>query len=91
MFNNGQNGFKDRDLYVVCANTKDGTITASPSSNGKSLKDFAPGRKVMETATEGSVKEITYLWPRPGTIKPLMKHTFYTKVSDQICGVGYWE
>src|SRR5262245_56726505 len=27
MFNNGQNGFKDRDLYVLCANAKDGSIT----------------------------------------------------------------
>ena len=50
MFNNGESGFKDRDLYVLCANASDGTITASP-----------------------------------------MKHTFYTKIADQICGVGYWE
>ena len=45
----------------------------------------------MQTATEGKVREITYWWPRPGSIKPLKKHTFYTKVGDQICGVGYWE
>jgi len=44
-----------------------------------------------QAATEGQVKEITYWWPRPGSIKPLKKHTFYTKVADQICGVGYWE
>ena len=50
MFNNGESGFKDRDLYVLCANASDDTITASP-----------------------------------------MKHTFYTKIADQICGVGYWE
>ena len=91
MFNNGKSGFKDRDLYVLCANASDGTITASPTSNGKNLKDFAPGQEVMHTATEGQLKEITYWWPRPGSIKPLKKHTFYTKVADQICGVGYWE
>ena len=91
MFNKGQGGFKDRDLYVLCANASDGTITASPSSDGKSLKDFAAGRKVMETAAEGQVSEITYLWPRPGSLTQLKKHTFYTKVGDQICGVGYWE
>ena len=91
MFNKGQSGFKDRDLYVLCANASDGTITASPSSDGKSLKDFAAGRKVMETAAEGQVSEITYLWPRPGSLTRLKKHTFYTKVGDQICGVGYWE
>jgi hypothetical protein len=91
MFNNGESGFKDRDLYVVCANASDGTITASPTSNGQHLTDFAPGQEVMRSATEGQVKEITYWWPRPSSIKPLKKHTFYTKVAGQICGVGYWE
>ena len=28
MFNNGEDGFKDRDLYVWCANASDGIITA---------------------------------------------------------------
>ena len=91
MFNNGESGFKNRDLYALCANASDGIITASPSSNGQHLTDFAPGQEVMQTATEEKVKEITYWWPRPGSIKPLEKHTFYTKVADQICGVGYWE
>jgi hypothetical protein len=90
-FNSGNGGFKDRDLYVLCANASDGIITASPSSNGMSLNDFPPGKNVMKTATEGEIRETTYWWPRPGSIKPLKKHTFYTKVSDQICGVGYWE
>ena len=90
-FNNGNDGFKDRDLYVLCANASDGIITASPSNNGMNLKDFPPGQNVMKTATEGQIKETTYWWPRPGSTKPLKKHTFYTKVGDQICGVGYWE
>jgi hypothetical protein len=90
-FNSGNGGFKDRDLYVLCANASDGIITASPSSNGMSLNDFPPGKEVMKTATEGEVRETTYWWPRPGSIKPLKKHTFYTKIGDQICGVGYWE
>ena len=33
-FNDGNGGFKDRDLYVLCANASDGIITASPSSKG---------------------------------------------------------
>jgi len=90
-FNDGNGGFKDRDLYVLCAKASDGIITASPSSNGMNLSDFPPGKNVMKTATEGEVRETTYWWPRPGSIKPLRKHTFYTKVGDQICGVGYWE
>jgi hypothetical protein len=91
MFNSGEGGFKDRDLYVLCANASDGIITASPTMKGASLKNIPSGEKVMQTATEGVVKEITYWWPRPGTVKPLKKHTFYTKAGDQICGVGYWE
>jgi hypothetical protein len=91
MFNNGESGFKDRDLYVLCANASDGIITASPHNNGTNLNDFPPGQMVMKTATEGTVREVTYWWPRPGSIKPLKKDTFYTKIGDQICGVGYWE
>ena len=90
-FNTGNDGFKDHDLYVLCANASDGIITASPNSNGMSLNDFPPGQNVMKTATESEVRETTYWWPRPDSIKPLKKHTFYTKVGDQICGAGYWE
>jgi len=32
MFNNGEGGFKDRDLYVWCANASDGTLTAGSAS-----------------------------------------------------------
>jgi hypothetical protein len=91
MFNNGEGGFNDRDLYVFCANASDGIITAHPTLKGGQIADFPRGDEVMRGASEGMVGEITYLWPRPGTIKPLEKHTFYTKVGDQICGVGYYE
>ena len=90
-FNNGDGGFKDRDLYVLCANVSDGIITAHPTRKGGQLKDFPRGQEVMRTATEGKVNEITYWWPRPGSNMPLEKHTFYTKVGDQICGVGYYK
>jgi hypothetical protein len=37
MFNKGEGGFKDRDLYVWCANSSDGIISATPYWNrGKS-------------------------------------------------------
>jgi Single Cache domain 2 len=98
MFNNGEGGFKDRDLYVWCANASDGIITATPYWNrGKQLRDIegkrgAPfGETVMQNATEGTIKETTYWWPRPGTDKPLEKTALYTKVGDQICSVGYYK
>ena len=70
MFNKGEGGFKDRDLYVWCANASDGIVTAQPYMNrGKQLRDIkgkhgAPfGETIMQNATEGTIKETTYWWP----------------------------
>ena len=35
MFNKGEGGFRDRDLYVFCANVNDGTIVATGNPNLK--------------------------------------------------------
>ena len=97
MFNKGEAGFKDRDLYVSCANASDGIVTAHPYLKGEQLKDikgkkgYPVGQEMMQKATEGEIKEVTYWWPRPGSDKPLEKTTFYTKVGDQICSVGYYK
>ena len=98
MFNKGEGGFKDRDLYVFCANASDGILTAHPyGQKGKLLQDIegkhgaAFGKEIMQEATEGTIKEVTYWWQRPGSDKPLQKTAFYTKVGDQICGVGYYK
>jgi hypothetical protein len=98
MFNKGEGGFKDRDLYVFCANASDGILTAHPyGQKGKLLQDIegkhgaAFGKEIMQEATEGTTKEVTYWWQRPGSDKPLQKTAFYTKAGDQICGVGYYK
>src|SRR5271168_2202721 len=97
MFDKGEGGFKDRDLYVYSANVSDGILTAHPTDKGKQLRDIkgkhgAPlGETEMENATEGTIKETTYWWPRPGSDKPLEKTSFYTKAGDQICAVGYYK
>ena len=98
MFNKGEGGFKDRDLYVFCANASDGILTAHPYvQRGKLLQDIegkhgaAFGKEIMQNATEGTIKEVTYWWPRPGSDKPVEKTSFYTKAGDQICGVGYYK
>ena len=64
MFNTGEGGFKDRDLYVWCANASDGILTAHPYGyKGKQLKDIkgyhgAPfGETIMQNATEGEIKQ----------------------------------
>jgi hypothetical protein len=97
MFNKGQGGFKDRDLYVFCANASDGVLTAHPYLKGEQLqeiagvKGFPLGEEIMRTAKEGEIKEVTYWWPRPTSDKPLEKHTFYTQAAGQNCGVGYYK
>ena len=97
MFNKGEGGFKDRDLYVFCANASDGVLSAHPYLKGEHLQDivgkkgFPLGQEIMRTAAEGEIKQVTYWWPRPGSDTPLEKHTFYTKVGDQNCGVGYYK
>ena len=97
MFNKGEGGFKDRDLYVFCANASDGVITAHPTHKGEQLADiigkkgFPLGQEMMQKATDGKINEVTYWWPRPGSDKPLEKTSFFTKVGDQICGVGYYK
>jgi hypothetical protein len=97
MFNNGEGGFKDRDLYVSCANASDGVVTAHPTGKGAQLRDikdergFAFGEEIMRTAIEGRVNKVTYLWRRPGSDKPAEKTSFFTKVGGQICGVGYYK
>ena len=97
MFNKGEGGFKDRDLYVFCANASNGVLTAHPYLKGEPLQDivgkkgYPLGKEIMRSAAEGKIKQLTYWWPRPGSNKALEKHTFYTKVAGQNCGVGYYK
>jgi len=97
LFNKGEGGFKDRDLYVFCANASDGILTAHPYLRGKPLQDivgkkgYPLGKEIMQNATEGKIKVISYWWPRPGSDKPLEKHSFYTQVAGQNCGVGFYK
>jgi hypothetical protein len=79
MFIKVEDGFKDRDLYVFCANASDGIIPAQPTHKGEQLADikgkksFPLGQEMMQKATEGTINEVTYWWPRPGSDKPLVK------------------
>jgi Cache domain len=97
MFSKGDGGFKDRDLYVACSNASDGIVTAHPTMKGKQLREilgkkgYPLGQEMMQKASEGTIGEVTYWWPRPGSDKPLEKISYYTKVGDQICSVGYYK
>jgi len=95
-FNSEDGGFRDRDLYVFCVNAADGIETAHPTHKGMNITEmkdangFAFGQAIMDTAVEGEIKEVTYVWPRPGAETPEKKITYVTKVDDQVCAVGYY-
>jgi len=107
MFNKGEGGFLDRDLYVFCSSLPDGKIVALGNQNAKqmigtnvkALKD-STGQMYGEELLAGELKpegQITavgpYMFPRPGADKtPVQKVSFVTKASADLgCGVGYYK
>ena len=104
MFNKGEGGFKDRDLYVFCANVSDGKFVAHVNpqligTDARTLKDstgHALGQEIYDLgakAKEGETAASTpYLFPKPGPDKtPVSKVAFVSKIGDIYCGVGYYK
>ena len=96
MFNKGEGGFKDRDLYPYCGGP-DGNFTAHPTLVGKSLKDLKDksgkpiGEEIYAKAKSGIISEMSYMWPRPKETELVQKVAFFTMVGDQVCAVGYYK
>jgi Single Cache domain 2 len=105
MFNKGEGGFLDRDLYVFCSNVSDGKILAIGNPNAKQLlgtdtrilKDstgnaFGAELFAGEQKPEGEFTEVSYMFPRPGADKaPVPKVSLVTRAGDLGCGVGYYK
>jgi hypothetical protein len=104
MFNKGEGGFKDRDLYVFCANNSDGKLIANINPqlvgvDARTLKDSAGdnfGQKIYDLGSKAREGEIVqsapYSFPRPGPDKtPVAKVSFLSKAGDIYCGVGYYK
>jgi signal transduction histidine kinase len=97
-FNAGAHGFRDHDLYVFCARS-DGTVDAhvDAAQIGRNIKDLydvdgvAFGQEMMAISREGEIKAVKYMWPEPASHVPVDKVTFFTRVADQMCGVGYYK
>jgi hypothetical protein len=105
MFNNGEGGFLDRDLYVFCANTGDGKLVANGNPNAKQL--IGTDARALKDATgkpygvevygaaqkpEGQITEVRYVFVRPGAdTTPMPKVSLVTRVGDLVCGVGYYQ
>jgi hypothetical protein len=102
MFNKGEGGFRDRDLYPFCFRIADGKTVAGPvyaptGTDERTFRDPTGKAYGMENYAaalkpEGQITEVSYMAPRPGTTAPAVpKVSFVTKVSDLGCGVGYYK
>jgi len=102
MFNKGEGGFRDRDLYPFCIRIRDGKGVAGPlyvpaGLDARTLKDptgKAYGEELYAAVQkpEGQITEVSYMAPKPGTTAPAVpKVSFVTRVSDLGCGVGYYK
>jgi hypothetical protein len=105
MFNKGEGGFLDRDVYVFCGNVSDGKAVATGNPNRKqtlgvdvrTLKDSTGkpyGAEIYAAyqKPEGEITEVSYMLPRPGANKtPVPKVSFVTRAGDLGCGVGYYK
>jgi signal transduction histidine kinase len=105
MFNKGEGGFLDRDLYVFCDSLTDFKNVAIGNPNAKQLlgtdvrslkdstgKNFGAELIAGMQKPEGQFTEVTYLFPRPSDKTPVQKVSLVTRVSDDLgCGVGYYK
>jgi hypothetical protein len=106
MFNKGEGGFLDRDLYVFCTSLSDAKVVAVGNPNAKQLigtdertakdatgKVFGAEIYAAMQKPEGQITEVSYMFPRPGADKtPVPKVSLITRASDDLgCGVGYYK
>jgi hypothetical protein len=106
MFDKGEGGFRDRDLYVFCANVSDGTIVANGDPNLKEAlgadireaqnstgKAFGAEIYAAIQKPEGQISEVSYMMPRPGPDDtPVAKVSLVARADDDLgCGVGYYK
>src|SRR5262244_2343708 len=104
MFNKGEGGFLDRDLYPFCTNASDGKFVALNSPNAsqllgqdiRTLKDsngkaFGLAQFAAAQKPDGQLTVVSYLVPNSGAhTTPLLKASFTTRAGDLVCGVGYY-
>ncbi|HEY5204428.1 MAG TPA: chemotaxis protein, partial [Roseiarcus sp.] len=97
---------RDRDLYVFCANTSDGTIVAIGNPNLKQAlgTDIRAAQNSTGEAfgveiyaamqkPEGEITEVGYMAPKPGADStPVAKVSLVARAGyDLGCGVGYYK
>ena len=106
MFNKGEGGFRDRDLYVFCVNVSDGTIVATGNPNLKQAlgtdiraaqnftgKAFGAEIYAAMQRPEGQITAVSYMLPKPGgDYKPVARVSLVARAGfDLGCSVGYYK
>jgi signal transduction histidine kinase len=104
MFNTGEGGFLDRDLYPFCFNASDGKIIALANPQAKQFlgtdnrtlvdptgKNYGQELHAAAQKPEGQITEVSYMFARPGDPKPVPKVSYVTRIADLGCGVGYYK
>jgi len=106
MFNNGEGGFLQGDIYPFCFNAGDGVIVGEGNPSAKrllgtdvrTLKDptnNAYGLKFYAAAQkpEGQITTVDYQFEKAGgnNTAPVPKESYVTRVDDLGCGVGYYK
>ena len=106
MFNKGEGGFRDRDLYVFCVNANNGTIVAT--GNPKLKQALGTNMRAAQNSRgepfgaeiyaaiqkpEGQITEVSYMATKPdGDDTPVAKVTFVARADNDLgCGVGYYK
>ena len=106
MFNTGEGGFRDRDLYVFCVNANNGTIVAT--GNPKLKQALGTNMRAAQNSRgepfgaeiyaaiqkpEGQITEVSYMATKPdGDDTPVAKVTFVARADNDLgCGVGYYK
>jgi len=99
-FRSGKPPFHDRDLYVVCVDSKHGIVAnggfpAFVGTSADALKDADGkplGKALWDAASKQPEGSIQYQMLNPVTHKIERKTTFYQKVAgDLLCGVGTYD
>ena len=93
----GSGGFKVKDLYPFCANSK-GILVGHPVNVGFNILEFVDsdgknvGEEFLRVAKNKKINKVTYKLPRITTedTKEFEKTALVTKVKKYICAVGFY-
>ena len=93
----GSGGFKIKDLYPFCANSK-GILVGHPVNVGFNLLDFIDsdgknvGEEFLKVAENNKINKVTYKLARITTDdeKEFEKTALVTKVKKYVCAVGFY-